>query len=241
MIPPLRRVFGISAISNDCLQASTFEAARVRNSTPLLLTDLHRRIARLGYLLQRGRTAVEMGSVLLSYLGPDTLFTNQHHLLERELPRPFLTAWHPLPDSSSPALLRTLYGHSLPVESCAISGDGRLIVSAAWDGTLKIWDVTTGEERYTLQGHSRQVWSCAISGDSRFIVSSSVEFIRFLFSDSTKAGQGHSAPHRQKRTASFLIEISLDRSNTETGVVDLDSSSSESYYLLSQTSCSIFE
>ena len=32
--------------------------------------------------------------------------------------------------------------------------DGRRVVSASWDKTLKVWDVATGECLATLEGHS---------------------------------------------------------------------------------------
>ena len=35
--------------------------------------------------------------------------------------------------------------------------DGRRIVSASWDKTLKVWDVATGECVATLEGHSESV------------------------------------------------------------------------------------
>ena len=31
--------------------------------------------------------------------------------------------------------------------------DGRRVVSASWDKTLKVWDVATGECVATLEGH----------------------------------------------------------------------------------------
>ena len=35
--------------------------------------------------------------------------------------------------------------------------DGRRVVSASWDETLKVWDVATGKCVATLEGHSNQV------------------------------------------------------------------------------------
>jgi WD40 repeat protein len=40
------------------------------------------------------------------------------------------------------------------VTSCAFGPDGSHIVSAGRDGTLKLWDVSSGAERATLEGHS---------------------------------------------------------------------------------------
>jgi WD40 repeat protein len=130
-------------------------------------------IARLGHLLRQAQTPTEMGGLLLSYLGWNPFFDTQRRTLERELPRPFLTAWHPLPDGSSSPLLRTLQGHTGPVYDCAMSPDSCWIVSASGDHTLKVWDAATGAERLTLSGHTEHVNGCAISPDGRFIVSAS--------------------------------------------------------------------
>lgn len=69
----------------------------------------------------------------------------------------------------------TLRGHNNRVERCAISPDARLIVSASWDKTLKIWDSRTGHELGTLVGHADRVTGCAFSPDGLFIASSSVD------------------------------------------------------------------
>lgn len=59
------------------------------------------------------------------------------------------------------------------VTSCAISGDGYVVVSTSWYNNLKVWDATSGIERLTLSGHTDMVTNCVISGDGRVIVSAS--------------------------------------------------------------------
>lgn len=54
-------------------------------------------------------------------------------------------------------------GHLASVWSCAISPDGRRVLSASADQTLKLWDVETGEELRTLSGHTATVEGCAFS------------------------------------------------------------------------------
>ncbi|MEK7396124.1 MAG: hypothetical protein AAB116_04210, partial [Candidatus Poribacteria bacterium] len=71
------------------------------------------------------------------------------------------------------SLIRTLEGHSSSVESVAITSDGRKVVSASWDSTLKVWDIETGDEIRTLKGHSSRVLSVAITPDGRKVVSAS--------------------------------------------------------------------
>ena len=63
--------------------------------------------------------------------------------------------------------LRTLTGHTGSVNGVALSGDGRLAVSASSDQTLKVWEVASGRELRTLAGHTDAVTGVAVSGDGR--------------------------------------------------------------------------
>ena len=60
-------------------------------------------------------------------------------------------------DVATGRCVATLEGHSLRVKSVAVFPDGRRVVSASWDNTLKVWDVETGECLATLEGHSGYV------------------------------------------------------------------------------------
>jgi len=73
----------------------------------------------------------------------------------------------------SKALIRTLTGHRGLVKSLAITPDGRLLVSASYDGTLRVWDVATGEAIRVLKGHSGTVNSVAVSPDGQLAISAS--------------------------------------------------------------------
>ena len=54
-----------------------------------------------------------------------------------------------------------------------VSADGKVVVSASWDNTLKVWDAKTGVERVTLRGHYGLVNRCALSADGKTVVSES--------------------------------------------------------------------
>ncbi len=164
---------GISALEADLLRARTFQHTDAVAPAFSLFEPLHRTIVRISHLLRQLSTPAERGGVLLSHLGWEAAFAAQRLSLERELPRPFLTAWHPLPSGASSALIRTLHGHTFPAFGCAVSPDGRWIVSASGDPTLKVWDAATGAERRTLTGHTNWVSGCAVSPDGRWIVSAS--------------------------------------------------------------------
>ncbi len=53
----------------------------------------------------------------------------------------------------------------------AFSPDSRRLATAAWDGTVRLWDEATGLELLTLQGHTKGVmYSVAFSPDGRRLV-----------------------------------------------------------------------
>ena len=93
--------------------------------------------------------------------------------LTRTADQPWLRPLWPALDPPGTALLRTLVGHSDPVNGVAVSPDGRRAVSASSDHTLKVWDLETGEELRTLVGHTDQVNGVAVSPDGRHAVSAS--------------------------------------------------------------------
>ncbi len=66
-------------------------------------------------------------------------------------------------------------GHGRAVVSCAWSPDGRRIVSASVDNTLRIWDAESGQSVRALRGHDDSVTGCAWSPDGRRIVSASAD------------------------------------------------------------------
>jgi guanine nucleotide-binding protein subunit beta-2-like 1 protein len=66
-----------------------------------------------------------------------------------------------------------LKGHSHYVQDVAISSDGQFALSGAWDGTLRLWDLNTGNTTRRFVGHTKDVLSVAFSVDNRQIVSGS--------------------------------------------------------------------
>jgi guanine nucleotide-binding protein subunit beta-2-like 1 protein len=68
---------------------------------------------------------------------------------------------------------RRLKGHSHYVQDVAISSDGQFALSGSWDGTLRLWDLSTGTTTRNFYDHTKDVLSVAFSADNRQIVSGS--------------------------------------------------------------------
>ncbi|GHO77048.1 hypothetical protein KSD_48190 [Ktedonobacter sp. SOSP1-85] len=160
--------YGVSAVERD------LQVVMNKNAHDPELALFHRLFFRAAHLLSQGQTSAEIQAMMLTYCNQTedgkVLYPGWQH---EPITGPSVLPWHSLPLIGSNTLLRTLSGHTGSVTGCAVSSDGKWIVSASEDRTLKVWDVLTGAERCTLHGHTDSVTGCAISPDGKWIVSAS--------------------------------------------------------------------
>lgn len=86
-----------------------------------------------------------------------------------------LHAGEPIEDSSLVMScghpVRSLHGHSHIVQDVCLSYDSQYALSASWDNTLRLWNLSTGETEKTFIGHNKDVLSVCFSPDNRLIMS----------------------------------------------------------------------
>ena len=121
-------------------------------------------------------------------------------------------------------LIRILEGHDGRITAVAITDNGEYVVSASSNGTVKIWNLTNGEEK-TLKGHDDSINEVAVTPDGRFVLSASDD--RTLkFWDLQKGTEKTLKGHNGRVTAvavtdngKFAISASLNGSSSDNGTL----------------------
>src|SRR5580692_11699169 len=76
--------------------------------------------------------------------------------------------------AQEPKLRATLQGHTDEVVAVAFSPDSKTLASASYDGTLKLWDTTTGKEQATLGEYKGCLGCVAFSPDGQTLASGAI-------------------------------------------------------------------
>jgi WD40 repeat protein len=96
------------------------------------------------------------------------------------------------------SISKTITGHSSYVNTLAISPDGQTLVSGSADKTIKVWNLSTGQEILTLKSHLNPINTVVISPDGQTLVSGSADKTIKIWNLSTgqevRTLKGHSNP-----------------------------------------------
>lgn len=83
--------------------------------------------------------------------------------------------------------IRTFRGHTDKVWDVRFAPDGRRLSSCSVDGTIRVWDIDTGQNIHTLTGHQSSVYEVVFAPDGRRLASASGDATVRLWD--TMAGQ----------------------------------------------------
>ncbi|KAG8735214.1 SCF ubiquitin ligase complex subunit cdc4 [Ceratobasidium sp. 414] len=75
--------------------------------------------------------------------------------------------------SRNPYHVRLLSGHTHAVR--ALAAHGRTLISGSYDTTVRVWDIITGECKWTLDGHSQKVYSVVLDPQRNQAMSGSMD------------------------------------------------------------------
>jgi hypothetical protein len=146
----------------------------------IILRQLKRIFARASHLLNEHKRLQETTYTIHLCLGHLQELSEVYQPLEQIIPKPFMTSWHALPNLAQPALVRVLKGHEDWVKGCAVSPDGKCVISVSSDCTVKVWDFQSGTCLTTFSLND-ELYTCAFCPDgTHFVVGGLSDYLYFL-------------------------------------------------------------
>ena len=104
-------------------------------------------------------------------------------------------------DPLPPGVAVLLKGHTEAVYAVAFTPDGKYVVTASFDKTLKVWETETGKEYKSFAGatgHQNLVLSVAISPDGTAVASGSSVVVQFSEYHHRVRGNSFTSPPASK-------------------------------------------
>ncbi|NEP53412.1 MAG: WD40 repeat domain-containing protein, partial [Moorea sp. SIO3C2] len=134
------------------------------------------------------------------------------------------------------AEIRTLTGHTSPVNAVAVTPDGTRVISGASDNTVRVWNLATGKEIQRFNGHNLPVVAVAVTPDGKRVISAAFDNTVKVWNSATGTEiltfNGHSftlvalgiTPDGNKVV---LASISIAKINSIIQVLDLETGQEE--------------
>ena len=136
-------------------------------------------------------------------LSPDGRYALWCGQMGYKSPTPKLTLW----DATTGNAIRDFEGHTDQVVSACLSSDGRYAFSGSKDGTIKLWETSTGKCLHTLP--TSAIDSLCVSRDGRYLVSTGSSGCQRLILDWDLAGldlEDIMPPSAKPYIETFLIQ-----------------------------------
>jgi WD40 repeat protein len=125
-----------------------------------------RLLRQFGHLFAAGHAALAAALLL-------GLATAARPVAAEDRPKPAEPPADPLPKGAVARLGSDRLRHTGPVEALCFSADGKVLVSASWDKTARLWDAATGKELQRLS-HTDMVLAAALSPDGKTLATETV-------------------------------------------------------------------
>ncbi|CAL8070057.1 unnamed protein product [Calicophoron daubneyi] len=129
-----------------------------------------------------------------------------------------MSLWQP--EVEKKPLAPRMVGHQGVVNDVKFSPDARLIASASFDHSVKVWDGLTGQFLATLFGHVQEVYLVTWSSDSRLLVSCSKDSTLKLWSlaEIRRWKQEDATVSKKDKAKQIVASDVSGKSKTEKGV-----------------------
>ncbi len=111
------------------------------------------------------------------------------------------------------------FGHSSVITSVSYSGDGRLLLTAGYDATARLWDVEAGILLREFVAHIEPILAAALSQDGRLIVTGATDLSAKVW-DTATGKLVRSFPHPKPYGTVQAVAISTDKTRIYTGTLD---------------------